>query len=276
MTEPNTPSRKKTPDANGPSTDLRPRNPNFWLFLALLAISILFLIFNLGPPRSEIREDTFLSELGKGNVVEVTYVAPFEIVGTFKTAPDAPPVINKDGTKTQQLDKHKKPRKLYQHFSVSLDAQMSNERKQDLERLYDKFGVAKQHQYRRDNSTLLVLIVSIAIPLALLFVLWTMFRKTRDQLMGGGFLSGFTKSPAKRFEQGEPHDDLQRRGRSGGRETGLDGAGRISADPEKIPATGWSRPQGRTAERPPRHRQDAAGTRSGRRSARAVLFRQRL
>ncbi len=145
-----------------------------------------------------------MAELGKGNVVEVTYVAPFEVLGTFRKPPDAPPVINKDGTKTQQVDKDKKPRKLYQHFSVSLDPQMSNERKQALEQLYDKFGVAKQNQFRRDNSTMLVLLISIAIPLALLFVLWTMFRKTRDQLMGGGFLSGFTKSPAKRFEQGEP------------------------------------------------------------------------
>ena len=44
-------------------------------------------------------------------------------------------------------------------------------------------------------------LASIVIPLLVLFVLWNMFRRTRDQLMGGGFLSGFTKSPATRFEE---------------------------------------------------------------------------
>ena len=30
-----------------------------------------------------------------------------------------------------------------------------------------------------------------------------MFRRTREQIMGGGFLSGFSKSPAKRYESSE-------------------------------------------------------------------------
>ncbi len=172
--------------------------------MSLIAMTVIFMIYNLGPPRSEIREDTFFQQLQEGNVVEVNYVSDFDVLGTFKQPPDAPPVVKKDGTKEVQLDKNKKPRKLYQHFSVSLDRQMSNDRKQKLETLYAKFDVAKQHQSSNNSATWFVGMISIAIPLALLFILWTMFRKTRDQLMGGGFLSGFTKSPAKRFEEGEP------------------------------------------------------------------------
>jgi len=32
---------------------------------------------------------------------------------------------------------------------------------------------------------------------------WLMFRRTRDQMLGGGLLSGFAKSPARRYEAGE-------------------------------------------------------------------------
>ena len=40
-------------------------------------------------------------------------------------------------------------------------------------------------------------------PLALLVVMWLMFRRARDQFLGGGILSGFNKSPAKRYETGK-------------------------------------------------------------------------
>jgi cell division protease FtsH len=37
---------------------------------------------------------------------------------------------------------------------------------------------------------------------ALIAGLWFMFRRTRDQMLGGGLLSGFSKSPARRYETG--------------------------------------------------------------------------
>jgi len=39
------------------------------------------------------------------------------------------------------------------------------------------------------------------VPLLLMYILWRMFRNTRDQFLGGGILSGFSKSPAKRYEE---------------------------------------------------------------------------
>ena len=38
------------------------------------------------------------------------------------------------------------------------------------------------------------------ITLAILVFLFLMVRRTRSDIMGGGFLSGFSKSPAKRYE----------------------------------------------------------------------------
>ena len=39
------------------------------------------------------------------------------------------------------------------------------------------------------------------VPMLVLVVFWVLFRRARDQIMGGGILSGFSKSPAKRYEQ---------------------------------------------------------------------------
>ena len=198
-------SKQKNADSSGsrPVPGLRPGNPNVWVIAALLVAMFLMLYAGQGQPRSEIREDFFVSQLKEGNVVEVTYVSPFEVMGTFKKTPAAPPKYNKEGRKEEQVDKKGKPILLKQHFLVYLDPQISEDRRQQLEEWYDQYGVHKKNVPRRDNSTWMLALISVAIPLALLFFLWTMFRRTRDQLMGGGFLSGFTKSTAKRFEQGE-------------------------------------------------------------------------
>ena len=45
-----------------------------------------------------------------------------------------------------------------------------------------------------------LVILSLGVMIALIFILWNAFRRTRDQIMGGGFLSGFTRSPAQKYE----------------------------------------------------------------------------
>jgi cell division protease FtsH len=42
--------------------------------------------------------------------------------------------------------------------------------------------------------------LAFLVPLGLIIFFWFSYRRTRDQMMGGGFLSGFSKSPAKRYE----------------------------------------------------------------------------
>ncbi|MCL4195801.1 MAG: ATP-dependent zinc metalloprotease FtsH, partial [Thermoguttaceae bacterium] len=54
------------------------------------------------------------------------------------------------------------------------------------------------------DSTDLLLAASFILPLLLLVGIWVMFRRTRDQVLGGGgILAGFSKSPAKRYESGD-------------------------------------------------------------------------
>ncbi|MCA9185065.1 MAG: AAA family ATPase, partial [Planctomycetales bacterium] len=80
---------------------------------------------------------------------------------------------------------------------------MSEESKRSLETAYQKNDVHVNARPSRDNSALFVAFVSIILPIIVLIVLWTMFRRTRDQLMGGGFLSGFSKSTAQRYDEGK-------------------------------------------------------------------------
>ena len=55
-----------------------------------------------------------------------------------------------------------------------------------------------------DNTqNIISMIAFIGLPLAILFFLFMMLRRTRSDIMGGGFLSGFSKSPAKKFEATE-------------------------------------------------------------------------
>ena len=51
------------------------------------------------------------------------------------------------------------------------------------------------------DNTFMLLFVYLFVPLLLFAGLWIMFRRARDQFMGGGILSGFSKSPAKRYEE---------------------------------------------------------------------------
>ena len=62
-------------------------------------------------------------------------------------------------------------------------------------------GLVPNYSVRQqiDVGNALVLL-SLGVMIALIFVLWNMFRRTRDQIMGGGFLSGFTRSPAQKYE----------------------------------------------------------------------------
>lgn len=257
--QPLTPPKKGTDSAGkdpagketGPSPLLRPGNPNLWVLAALVTATLLMMFFNQGPRRSEVREDFFIEQLEKGNVVEVTYVTPLEILGTFREPPSAPSEYDKKGRETPKLDKKGKPILLDQHFFVNLDPQISEARRTKLETSYATHGVHKLNRPRQDNSTLFVALISIGIPIALLLVLWTMFRRTRDQLMGGGFLSGFSKSTAKRFDEGKPtttFDDV----------AGLDGVKadlmeivEFLRDPEKFQKLGGRIPKGVLLNGPP-------------------------
>ena len=54
-------------------------------------------------------------------------------------------------------------------------------------------------QVETDGSNT-VLWAYFVLTLLMVFVMWNWWRRARDQIMGGGILSGFARSPAKRWQ----------------------------------------------------------------------------
>ncbi|MCE9547925.1 MAG: ATP-dependent zinc metalloprotease FtsH [Planctomycetia bacterium] len=70
----------------------------------------------------------------------------------------------------------------------------------DFTDLLVKRGVEIVSRRPQDNTALLVTFLYLVVPLLMFAGVWYMFRRARDQVMGGGLLSGFIKSPAQRYE----------------------------------------------------------------------------
>ncbi|HEV7225438.1 MAG TPA: ATP-dependent zinc metalloprotease FtsH [Pirellulales bacterium] len=74
---------------------------------------------------------------------------------------------------------------------------------QDLDRLLIEYLGENYGAVEEDNNLGLLVLVYLGLPVVLFVGMWFMFRRARDQFMGGGILSGFNKSPAKRYETGK-------------------------------------------------------------------------
>ena len=126
------------------------------------------------------------------------------------------------------------------------------------------------------NALLMFYMLVLLVPLALLAFFWFSYRRTRDQMMGGGFLTGFSKSPAKRYEAVAQPVTFQDVAGLEGVKSDLEEIVEYLRNPEKFQRLGGRVPKGVLLNGPPGNRQDVAGSSGGRRSQRPVLFRQRL
>jgi cell division protease FtsH len=89
-----------------------------------------------------------------------------------------------------------KPKKAGKQFEVTLpksDSAAYAELSKVLANVPNKFAP----QY---DLTVPVLVGTTFVTILLFVLFWVWLRRTQNQMMGGGFLSGFTRSPAKRYE----------------------------------------------------------------------------
>lgn len=180
---------RRSPDAK---TAARRGRPSPWLFV-IVAVLVMFLFAMLRIPRySHIDDYGYFEELVSTGKVQRIEIGEGEAVGIFR---DPPPLES-------ELDSQGRPRKerkpLERHFRVTL---LKDE--QSMQRLREQLRAGgAQVAARNDTDTALIVtwIVAIILPILLFVFLWMSFRRTRDQIMGGGFLSGFSKSTARRYE----------------------------------------------------------------------------
>jgi cell division protease FtsH len=166
----------------------RPRGPGLWLILVLLAVTVVFLLTSRQEPRSEIDYSFFRQQVSAGNIVEVEF-RDQRVLGTFKDPPMAPP------SEDAAADEKTSSAKLLKEFVVTLSPLVG----EDLDKLLlDKGVQVKAH--RQGDYTGLMMTAWLAVTVLLFVFMWTMFRRTRDQFLGGGIFSGFAKSPARRYD----------------------------------------------------------------------------
>lgn len=172
---------------------IRSINPNLWLIVVAVFLLLLFFVGNQAQGISPINYSFFLEQIAKKNILKVQ-LGQTRATGFFKEAPPAPTDISSSGETT----KPKPDEKLQKRFVVDLS--LSSESRAELEQKLLASGAIVDNVPPNDSAQWFTLFVAIVLPIGLLVFLIVMFRRAQNQLMGGGFLSGFSKSPAKRYE----------------------------------------------------------------------------
>jgi len=179
-------SAKKPSEGSADRQAPKRKNPLQWFFLLLLVFLTLLFFVSAWTTSNVVTYSQLQQELKAGNVAKVT-INGRQLQGEFKTP--VQPVTQ--STTAAQRDTEIQP---IQRFSSTLPMQAGEEWLQNLEAQGVEIKAEDPAAYED-----LFLFASLA-GLLLIFVFgWTMLRRSREQMMGGGMLSGVTKSPARRY-----------------------------------------------------------------------------
>jgi cell division protease FtsH len=157
-----------------------------WLLLVLVLIIGFLFMQNGTAPRSEITYGLFRQELDAGRIAKVE-VRGMRVQGDFTTPPPKP-----EGPKGSTYQKQ---------FVTTLPPNALDD--QQLDSLLVKKLGANYSAVEPSDNTGMIMGVYLMVTILLFAGVWFMFRRTRDQVLGGGILSGFSKSPAKRYQSGD-------------------------------------------------------------------------
>ncbi|RMF43583.1 MAG: ATP-dependent zinc metalloprotease FtsH [Planctomycetota bacterium] len=183
--------------AGRPPEGPRSRRGSFWpiILIALLAALVLQSLWPSGP-REEITYDFFLRQLEAQNIQQIE-VSGSRAYGVFKVAPERPPRYDAEGNRIEPPAGE--DNKLPKRFVVTL-GDPESARKLLVEAVKQQPNLIVDYN-SGDAAQYTMMFLMIGLPILLLVVVWMMFRRTRDQIMGGGgFLSSFSRSTAKRYE----------------------------------------------------------------------------
>ncbi|MBP85838.1 MAG: cell division protein FtsH [Planctomycetaceae bacterium] len=171
----------------------RRSGPNGWLLIGLLII--LGLLFFANPSKKTSYIDDyyfFLQQVEDGNVRSIAMHGVETASGEFKNPPIEPEFDSDGKPKTDRKN-------LEKHFSVRL---LQTKAAQDeLTELLRAKGVeTSSKRPQAENAIYVFWGIAILLSVGMFVFVFVSMRRTREQMMGGGFLSGFSKSPAKRYE----------------------------------------------------------------------------
>ena len=181
---------KRVPTGEGKAGVRRP-GPNIWVLLAIFGTLALALFVLPGQGRTTIPYSKFIEQIEKDNI-ELVQLGDQEATGVFRVKTTEPDRVDRNG-KLVPGD----PKKTIENFRVVLPRD-GDSRGKLTDLLRDKKIYVENEP--QSNALIMFYLLLLVVPIALLAFFWFSFRRTRDQMMGGGFLTGFSKSPAKRYE----------------------------------------------------------------------------
>lgn len=212
MTNPSKDDQKASPNPAGV-----PRRGQGPFIIALVLLSAFALMFYINASQVSRIDYSFLEEqLEKNNVQEITLYDSYA-QGRFRVPPDKPATYNADGV----LVPAKPGEVLKREFDVLVPSDSSS-RSALLDRL-NKLRQESKTERNVDNPDSLTTVpleykvvpgnalntvmtfLWLGILVATVVGIYIFFRRSREGMMGGGFLSSFTRSTAKRYEPSDQH-----------------------------------------------------------------------
>ena len=166
--------------------------PTVLIILAAVIVAIILVNIQRGDGTSEIAYGFFMKQLEAGNIAKFD-LENLKGTGEFKDPPDDP---------KGKTDRKGEPIKLEKKFTTILPVIADSTGGLDRllrNKLGDKYNVTAP----TDSTYMLYMISMFAIPVLIVVALIIMFRRTRDSIFGGGGILGFSKSPARKYEQGD-------------------------------------------------------------------------
>jgi cell division protease FtsH len=194
----------------------RPTSLN-WALLLAIGIGLLFVfMLSRSATSPEVETWLFTDQLDDGNV-KTAVVTGNLLEGTLKAVPRVPATKKPESEASEKAAEEKtasstakamerpiiegwkevaKDKELKFHTALNISSQAAD----DLEKKFIAKGVEYTFKNPTDQAWNFIMI-ALAIPLVMMAVMWLSVRRSQSQIFGGGgFLSGFTRSPAKRYE----------------------------------------------------------------------------
>jgi len=168
------------------------RSSTGWLLVVLILVGLILLLTEQTGRRREITYGQFRAELDRNNIARVD-IRGSTLYGEFKS----PPKDSSQEAESQKGLVGSLSRDSLK-FVCEIPPPALADSKLDQE-LLTKLGPNYKATEPADNTVWLS-VVYLAVTVGLFVALWLMFRRARDQVFGGGILSGFIKSPAKRYQ----------------------------------------------------------------------------
>lgn len=183
----NSPGPSNNKPSDGKGGDPRRRNLGTMIILGVVGFALIMWMFYSSPSNygSTVPYSFVKQQLEADNIDKVRFQQEF-MTGEWKAVPDSP------------------PKGFIGKLSKKFNTVLPPERMHDNEFMSDLSKRKVQIESTPtavDNGT--QLLIWIFLPLGLVFILWTVMRRSSDPFSSGGMMGGFVRSPARRFEKSD-------------------------------------------------------------------------